>query len=256
MDNPETLAKSGTQDTGRRPSKHKNTIQHRKQSRRLSILECFLCCIVFLCFAGLRPVSCVPDFASVSGLSILECFLCCIVITIQHRKQSRMDNPETLAKSGTQDTGRRQAKHKNTIQHRKHSRMDNQVPDFASVFGLSILDCFLCCIVFLCFDGLRPVSCVPDFASVSGLSILDRPAKHKNTIQHRKQSRMDNPETLAKSGTQDIGRRRAKHKNTIQHRKQSRMDNPETLAKSGTQDTGRRRATHKITIQQSCVLCA
>jgi hypothetical protein len=34
---------------------------------------------VFLCFAGLRPVSCVPDFASVSGLSILECFLCCIV---------------------------------------------------------------------------------------------------------------------------------------------------------------------------------
>ena len=46
----------------------------------LSILDCFLCCIVFLCFARLRPVSCVvPDFASVSWLSILACFLCCIV---------------------------------------------------------------------------------------------------------------------------------------------------------------------------------
>jgi hypothetical protein len=74
-----------------------------------------------------------------------------------------------------------------------------------------------------------------------------RPAKHNNTIQHRKQSRMYNPETLAKSGTQDTGRRRAKHKHTIQHRKQSRMDNPETLAKSGTQDTGQ--AKHKDTIQ-------
>ena len=62
---------------------------------------------------------------------------------------------------------------------------------------------------------------------------------------------MDNPETLAKSGTQDTGRRPAKHKNTIQHRKQSRMDNPETLTKSGTQDTGQRQ-TNKNTIQRYC----
>ena len=60
---------------------------------------------------------------------------------------------------------------------------------------------------------------------------------------------MDNPETLAKSGTQDTGRRQVKYKNTMQHRKQSRMDNPEKLAKSGTQDTGRRPAKHKNTIQ-------
>lgn len=30
-----------------------------------------------------------------------------------------MDNPGTVATSGTQDTGRRQAKHKNTTQQRK-----------------------------------------------------------------------------------------------------------------------------------------
>jgi hypothetical protein len=70
----------------------------------------------------------------------------------------------TLAKSGTQDTGRRPAKHKNKIQHRKHSRMDN--PETLAKSGTQ--DTGL-----LCFARLRPVSCVPDFASVSGLSILD-----------------------------------------------------------------------------------
>jgi hypothetical protein len=45
---------------------------------------------------------------------------------------------------------------------------------------------------------------------------------------------MDNPETLAKSGTQDTGQ--AKHKDTIQHRKQSRMDNPDIGKIRHTQD--------------------
>jgi hypothetical protein len=34
MDNPEALASLGTQDTGRRPTKQKSTIQHRKIKRR------------------------------------------------------------------------------------------------------------------------------------------------------------------------------------------------------------------------------
>jgi len=37
-----------------------------------------------------------------------------------------MDNPETLATLGTQDTGRRQAKHKSTIQ--KIKKMSNTGP--------------------------------------------------------------------------------------------------------------------------------
>ena len=35
------------------------------------------------------------------------------------KKQSRMDNPEKLAKPGTQNTGRRQTKHKNTTEKTK-----------------------------------------------------------------------------------------------------------------------------------------
>jgi ABC-type Fe3+ transport system permease subunit len=44
----------------------------------LSILDCFLCCIVFLCFACLRPVSCVPDFPVSLGCPFLNVF--CVVL--------------------------------------------------------------------------------------------------------------------------------------------------------------------------------
>ena len=33
----------------------------------------FLLCVVFLCFVGLRLVSCVSNVTSVSGLAILDC---------------------------------------------------------------------------------------------------------------------------------------------------------------------------------------
>ena len=49
------------------------------------------------------------------------------------------------------------------------------------------------------------------------------------------QSRMDNPETLATLGIQDIGRNKRQRK----PKGQSRMDNPETLATLGIQDIGR-----------------
>jgi hypothetical protein len=81
-----------------------------------------------------------------------------------------MDNPETQATLGTQDTGRINVRENR----RGQSRMDNPetvscVPSVACVSGLSILDCPLR----FSLTFIRPVSCVPNVARFSGLSILD-----------------------------------------------------------------------------------
>jgi hypothetical protein len=47
-------------------------------------------------------------------------------------------------------------------------------PFFCLVVHFAHLFSFLCCVVFLCYMCLGPVSCMPNVACVSGLSILDR----------------------------------------------------------------------------------
>ena len=47
----------------------------------------FLCCVVFFCFACFRPVSCVPNVVSFSGLS----FLCCLSIFWRLFQHSTID---------------------------------------------------------------------------------------------------------------------------------------------------------------------
>jgi hypothetical protein len=66
MDNPETLATLGTQVTGQRVEKTKETIENGQP------LGCPFF-IVSLVFSTLCPVSYVLNVASVSGLSILDC---------------------------------------------------------------------------------------------------------------------------------------------------------------------------------------
>jgi hypothetical protein len=147
----------------------------------------------FICFACLRPVSCVPNVASFSGLSIQYSltFICFAQDT--GRRQAKqinvrecwIDNPEKLATLGTQDTGRRQAKQINVREcwidnpeklatlgtqdtgRRQAKQINACVPNVASFSGLSIQHS----LTFICFACLRPVSCVPIVASFSELSI-------------------------------------------------------------------------------------
>jgi hypothetical protein len=45
---------------------------------RVAHLVCFLCCVGYLCFVCLPPVSCVSNVISVSALSILDCLFGCL----------------------------------------------------------------------------------------------------------------------------------------------------------------------------------
>jgi hypothetical protein len=138
----------------------------------------------------LRPVSCVPNVASVSELSssYLLCTQC---------------NSETLATLGTQETGRRQFRDTGNI-----GPNVDIVSELSSSCLLFTQCCQCLCIVFVLslvypmlpvsLNCLRPVSCVPN---------------RTKTIQTRwqhwvhKRQDEDNSETLATLGTQEIGRR-------------------------------------------------
>jgi hypothetical protein len=65
MDNPEPLATLGTQDTGRRQTKQINVRENRRGNEEWTIQRNYQ--------HWVRPVSCVPNVASGSGLSILDC---------------------------------------------------------------------------------------------------------------------------------------------------------------------------------------
>jgi hypothetical protein len=179
MDNPETLATLGTQDTGQRVEKTKGTmkngqprdtgnigyIRHRTKGRvnqrdnllMYPMLPVSLGCpfsIVSLVFFNLCPVTCVPNDASISGLSILDCPfgllypLSCVLCTQCWQCLWIVHSWLSLWFS---------------------------LP-FVLCLVYLMLPVSLGCpflIVSLVFSTLCPVTCVPNVASVSGLSILD-----------------------------------------------------------------------------------
>jgi galactokinase len=219
-DNPETLATFDRQDTGRRQSRDTGNIWQTRH--RLSMTLDFL-----------RPVSCLSNVTTVSGLSS-SCVLsvkCCqclwIVFVLCLACQMLPMALDCL-------------------------RPVSCLSNVANVSGLSS-SCVLrvkCCqclwIVFvLCLscqmlpmslDFRRPVSCLSNVANVSGLS-----SSLTATTQDE-----DNPETLATFDRQDTGRRQSRDIGNIwqvRHRtktiqrhwqhltgKTHDEDNPETLA--------------------------
>jgi hypothetical protein len=81
MDNPEKLETLGTQDTGRRQTKQINVRENRSGNEEWTIQNhwqhwvhktwlLLRFSLTFICCVCLRPVSCVPNVASVSCLSI------------------------------------------------------------------------------------------------------------------------------------------------------------------------------------------
>jgi hypothetical protein len=154
-------------------------------------LLCFYVLLIVLCLVYptlpvslgcLRPVSCVPNVASVSGL-----FIICINVgyyadmifnSIKRLNYWREDNPETLATLGTQDTGRRQSRDTDNIGYTRHRTKTIQRHWQHWVHKTQCYQClwivFVLCLVYpmlpVSLDCLCPVSCVSNVTSVSGLS--------------------------------------------------------------------------------------
>jgi hypothetical protein len=127
------------------------------------------------CFVCLRPVSCVPNVASFSGLSILDF--------------PRIDNPEKLATLGTQDTGRRQTK-QGAIKNRR-SRDTGNIGNTRHKMKTNKT------------RGNQELTIQRNWQHwVHKTQGEDK--------QNKGQSRIDNPEKLATLGTQDTGRRQTK----------------------------------------------
>jgi hypothetical protein len=155
----------GTQDTGRRQTKHRNVRENWRSNQEWTIQRngpsvfsnvylfclssycvlCTQCCqflwivhswllfrfsLTFLCFVCLRPVSCVPNVRNV--------------------RENRRSNQEwTIQRNWQCWVHKTQDEDKQNIELLRFS------------------------LTFLCFVFLRPVSCVPNVASFSELSILD-----------------------------------------------------------------------------------
>jgi hypothetical protein len=123
----------------------------------------------------LRPVSCLSNVTSVSGLSsswvlFVQCYQCLWIV----------DNPETLVALDKQDPGRRQSRETGNIGQTRNRTKTIQRHGLSSSCVLFV-QCYQCLwIVFvlglvcpmlpMSLDCLRPGSCLSNVTSVSGLS--------------------------------------------------------------------------------------